>query len=204
MIRKKCKSCGEKVERKFHYCPWCGDSFRKRSEDYGMLGLNDDVDQRKINPLEAIGGPLGGVLSQLSKQLTRELQKMDFGEGSTPKGFEIRFSTKNPQKDPVRKVAKKTTSLVGDKVDQKELERRRKLPIVPAESKVRRLPEGIVYEIDAPGVKSKEDVSISSLEGSLEIKAYSWDVCYLKNIPIQVESLKYTVRSGKVLVQIDN
>lgn len=201
MIKKKCFSCGEKVERKFHYCPWCGQSLKDKKKDYGMLGLDDNFAENPLNSLENMGGPLGGVINQLTRQLSKELEKMDFQEGSMPKGFEIRFATRKPTNNPVKKT---NQNFIGEKVDEKEIERRRKLPMVPAESKIRRLPEGIVYEIETPGVKSRKDVAISNLEGSLEIRAYSKDTCYIKNIPVKASSLKYSVKPGKVVVQIDN
>ncbi len=46
MLKRRCSGCGEKVERKFNYCPWCGIGFKTKNEqeNFGMIGKDDFVD----------------------------------------------------------------------------------------------------------------------------------------------------------------
>jgi hypothetical protein len=89
-----------------------------------------------------------------------------------------------------------------ESVSDREAERRQKLKKVDAVSTIRRLPEGIVYEISTPGVKHKKEVVVSQLEEGIEIKAYSKDKCYIKTIPIKSEILSYKVGDEKVLLKL--
>ena len=51
MLKKKCTACGKKTERKYNYCPYCGDSFKvsKDKEDYGFLGKNDLINENNMS-----------------------------------------------------------------------------------------------------------------------------------------------------------
>ncbi len=206
MLKKKCSSCSKKIERKFKFCPWCGTPTKKvKQEDYGMLGLNDEVlSEETVNPLSLFGGSLGNIFNQLTKQLSKELQNMDMADSTKPRGIEIRFSTGKPVQRVMKQGISNTTSVEEIPIDSAELERRKKLPLVVAVSNVRRLPEGIIYEIDTPGVKSKQDVSILRMENGIELRAFSADKCYIKTIPLKVDIVKYVVRDDKVIIQIKN
>lgn len=206
MFKKKCPSCEKKVDRSFRFCPWCGKPTKQiRKEDYGMLGLDDEVKEQEILGSNSIlGGPLGNMFNQLTKQLSKELQNMNLGNGAKPGGIEIHFSTGKPAQRVIRQEPQGSSEAMEEVLDEEELKRRKVLPVEVAISKIRRLPEGIIYEIDTPGVKSKQDVSILRMENSLEIKAYSLDKCYIKTIPIKVDVVKYVVKDNKVFVQLKN
>jgi hypothetical protein len=205
MLKKRCLSCEKKIERSFRFCPWCGNPTKRiRKEDYGMLGIDDKNEQEMQNPFSLFGGGLGMMVNQLTKQLSKELQNLDSGDGGRSKGIEIRFSTGKPMQRVVRQVPQEVQGMNDEEISEKEEGRRKILPVEVAESRIRRLPEGVVYEISTPGVKTKKDVSITRMENSLEIRAYSKDKCYIKTIPIKVDILKYGVRDDKVFVQIKN
>jgi hypothetical protein len=205
MLKKRCYNCEKKIDRSFRFCPWCGKCVKKiKQEDYGMLGFNDESEPEVQNPLSLFGGGLGMMVNQLTKQLSKELQNLDGGDEGKPKGIEIRFSTGKPIQRVVRQAPQDIQEVDNEEVSEREEKRRKILPVEVAESKIRRLPEGIIYEISAPGVKSKKDISIIRMEDSLEIRAYSKDKCYIKTIPVKVDILKYGVRDDKVFVQIKN
>jgi len=211
MFKKKCHSCKEKVDRKFLYCPWCGVPLKdKRSaqEDYGMLGNNDEVQmQQAVNDMKLPFG-LNGIVNTLMKQIEKEMSNMDNMNGPKPKGFKIQFSTgmpnmqaMNPQ--PVEQT--KTVSSIerfNEKVSEDEQERRAKLKQVPAKSTIRRLPEGLIYEIETPGVTVKKDITLTKLEQSLELKAYTKDKCYVKKLPSKVEILGMAIKGGKIFLRL--
>lgn len=206
MLKKKCSACNEKVSKKFAYCPWCGHSFNKKQteEDYGMLGANDQVAQ-DLNQLKLPFG-MNTIFNTLMKQLEKDLANMENSSNSqgVPRGFKIQISTGNPKMNamPQRKAQVKTFGDVN--LDDFEKARRANLERVDPKSTVRRLPEGIFYEIETPGVKTLKDVLITQLEESLEIKVYTDDKCYVKNIPMKVEILEYQIKPNKVLLKFKN
>ncbi len=199
MFGKRCPSCNERVKKKFNYCPHCsyGLKQRKPTGDFGLLGLGDDI---KL--------PFGfnAIMKPLMKQLEKELGSLDMSElnqnmGQQPKGFKIQISTGKPQNH--QNVGKVEMPVIeNDEVSHRESERRQKLPRVDAKSTIRRLPEGIVYEISTPGVKNQKEVVVSQLEDGIEVRAYSKAKCYTKIIPMKAEILGYKVSDEKVLVKL--
>ncbi|GEM_PF-3241095 len=201
MFKKNCSQCNRKIDKKFRFCPWCGKSTRPiKKEDYGILGIDDNLNKQDVQ-VPFLGGGIGAMFSHLSKQLSKELQNLNLDDGNG--GIEIRFST-GMQPQEVRKAIPKKVSFVEEPIDDEEKERRRKLPSISAKSRLRRLPEGIIYEIEAPGIRSKKEVSIVPLEEGLEVRAFSKSKCYVKTIPIKVNSFKMGIKDGKVIIQIKN
>jgi len=202
MFKKKCPSCAKKIEKKFNFCPYCGVSFKSRSEqeNFGMLGRNDSRGEVR----EEVKLPLGmnKIMNSLVKQLESQLGNMDLGEGQgIPKGVKIRVARGPGMNQVVRKAPEKKVEEVP-RVSDEENERRMGLPKVEGESKVKRLSDTIIYEITAPGVKKKNDVVLTELATGLEIKAYSNDKCYVKFIPLKVEVVEFYVEKEKVVVEL--
>ncbi len=204
MFKKKiCSSCNEKVKDKFNFCPSCGNSFNgtRRSEDFGMLGKNDSMPNIAGDLKLPFG--LGKMVNSLVKQLEQQMNNSNLGENieGAPKGFKIKVSTGMPQMKQVVKEASPEVS-ISDNINPKESERRMKLPRVDAESRVRRLGDRIIYEIETQGVKSKKDVVLTKLATGIEVKAYSKDKCYVRFIPLTVEIVGYFVKQNKVYVEL--
>jgi len=144
-------------------------------------------------------------MNSLIKQLEGQLGNMDMGDGrGMPKGIKIRVA-RGPgpgmNQQVVRQAPEKKVVETPD-ISDKENERRMSLPKVSAESRIKRLGDTIIYEIETPGIKKKDDVVLTELATGLEIKAYSKDKCYVKFIPLKVELISYSVRSEKVFVEI--
>ncbi|MBT3397691.1 hypothetical protein HOA55_03110 [archaeon] len=205
MLKKKCPSCAKKIDRKFGYCPWCGESIKakKEQENFGMLGRDDNVVGKQLSNVGA-GLPLGmgRIVETLVNQLEKQLGNVGESPNGIPKGFKIHVSTGKPQvKQMVQKPVEKEPVLVED-ISEEEAERRAGLPRKDAESRVRRLADSIIYEISTPGVHSKKDVVVTKLEQGLEIRAYSSDKCYVKIIPMTIEVIGYEVRDEKVFLEL--
>lgn len=204
--RLKCRACDRKIKKNFQFCPNCGVSLKgkvRRQEDNGLLGINDLVGDIKM--------PFGlnGIMKNLVKQLDKELGGMDLSNlqgnnGQPNKGFKIQISTGKPQSNNVMPKSSEVPSFEEEfeKISEKEITRRQKLKKVEAVSTIRRLPEGIVYEISTPGVKNRKEVVIAKLEDALEVRAYSKDKCYEKIIPIKAELIGYVVKDEKVLLKL--
>jgi len=201
MLKKKCKSCAKKVERRFNYCPYCGASFKaiKEEEDFGMLGIDDSNDMAQ----EELKLPFGveKMMNSLINQLEKQMGDMSFeNTKGMPKGIKIRIAKGPPMGQMIQKTPKRKIEM--PQISEEEIERRINLPKVDAESKVRRISDTIIYEINTPGVNKKEDVVLTELATGLEIKAYSRNRCYVKFIPLKVEIVKYYVQKEKVFVEL--
>lgn len=212
MFKRKCPSCARKIKKDFSYCPYCGASrrgFGVSDNDFGMLGRNDSGErvQSALNGHDS-GEPelklpfgLNGIMNSLIKQLESQLGNMDLGDGQgMPRGVKIRVARGPQMNQVVRRVPEKKVEI--PKVSDEENERRASLPKVEVESKIKRLGNTIIYEIETPGVKIKGDVVLTELATGLEIKAYSKNKCYVKFIPLKVEVIQYSVEKEKVVVEI--
>jgi hypothetical protein len=87
------------------------------------------------------------------------------------------------------------------KITQEQAETFSKLPREEPSTSVRRLTDRIVYEIDLPGVE-KENVIISKLQNSIEIKAFTKDKAFFKLIPIALPILKSQLSEGKLILEL--
>lgn len=206
MFEKKCPDCGKKIEKKFRFCPFCGSAFKskKDAENYGMLGRDDFVGaEQPVQPKLPFG--LNKIMGSLVKQLNKELSGMgqdDMKAEGMPRGFQIKVSTGNPQIQKIKKQDNEKPQKHVIRISEQEAKRRGKLKRAEAKSTIKRLGDVIIYEISTPGVSSQDQVVISKLEDSLEVKAYSKDKCYYKTIPLKVEILRWGVAEDKVVVEL--
>jgi len=202
MLKRKCPSCAKKIERNFNFCPYCGVSFKARNEqmNFGMLGRNDSSE--KVQEELKLPFGMNKIMNSLIKQIEGQLGNMDFGDGQNmPKGIKIRVA-RRPQMGQVVQKTPERKIIDTPNVSEEENERRTGLPKVEGKSKVRRLGDTIIYEIETPGVTRKGDVVLTELATGLEIKAYSENKCYVKFIPLKVEVVEWFVRDQRVIVEI--
>jgi hypothetical protein len=197
MFKKKCRGCAEKVDKKFNYCPHCGASLKSNNEDSGMLGSNDTGGvQEEIKLPFGVEKIMGGLVKQLEKQIGN--MEVDRKTGM-PKGFKIQIG-RMPMGQAVQNRAPKKMPTVIIPIE--ESKRRAGLDRVNAESRIKRLGDVIIYEIEAPGVMKKEDVVVTELETGIEIRAFAKDKCYVKIIPLKVEILGMHIDKEKVSVEL--
>jgi len=198
MFKRKCRGCAEKVDKKFNYCPHCGASLKvKAEEDFGMLGSSD---LGRVQ--EDLKLPFGveKIMGSLVKQLEKQIGNMDVDKKTgMPKGFKIQIARGPMGQQVVRNKASKRKVV---RVSSEEAERRAGLKRVDAESKVKRLGDVIIYEIEAPGIARKDDVVVTELETGIEIRAFAKDKCYVKIIPLKVEILGMRIDREKVSVEL--
>lgn len=203
MIKRKCKGCAKKIDRQFNFCPWCGSSTKmKKEEDFGLFGKADEKDERPMNQgLTPQNLPFGieKMMKPLIKQLEKELSNINRANESQPRGFNIKIQTGFPQNNAQQKNSRQQKRI--RQISPKEAKRRSKLPRVDTESKVKRLSNKIIYELETPGVSKNEDISISRLEDGYEIKAYSEDKCFTKTIPFRFEILGYQTDGKKTQIE---
>ena len=199
MFKKKCSACAKNINKDFNYCPHCGTSFKANveKESFGMLGREDSFGEIQKGLKLPFG--MGNIVNSLIKQLEQEMNGRVSSDGT--KGFKIKIAMGQPQmKQSIQKGVKNMEEV--SEVSKREVERRASLPKIEVESKVKRLADRIIYEIQAPGVQAKNDVVVAKLASGLEIKGYSKDKCYVKFIPLTVEIIEYYVENGKIFVEL--
>jgi len=208
MLKRKCPGCAKKIEKKFNFCPWCSQSIKshKEKEDFGLLGRTDTIQNTNIPQKNQPELPFG--LDKIMGGLIKQLEKELFGpnkQGGMPKGFNIRIQTGGPNQNQINTQQEAQKEIIEKPIlTEKESTRRQTLPRQEAESKVKRLSDKIIYEINAPGIKNKEDIIITKLEQGFEIKAYTKDTCYTKTIPLQIEIIGYMIKDNKLIVELKN
>ena len=224
--KKNCRKCGKKISDKYDFCPYCGDSLNEKhkEENWGMLGKND------FRPLmDGIKLPTGfnmifnSLMKNLDKQfkdLGREMNKESREQktnkgikkggvsisissfGDRPPEIKVQSSGNMPgfkQKEPKVKKQIKKISLVN--FSKENIKKFSKLPREEPSTNIRRFSDKVIYEIKMPGVKSTKDVSIVSLENSIEIKAIAKDKSYFKLIPIGLPVINYNLSRGKLILE---
>jgi hypothetical protein len=200
MLKKKCSSCDKKASSRFDFCPHCGDPFNgsRDSNEFGLLGDEDSGDVE-----EDVKLPFGmeKMVNSLVKQLEKQMDQGNFANGNVPKGFKIHVSAGKPQNNQVMTEAPRRNPPIQE-ISTKEMDRRNKLPRVEIDSKMKRLADRIIYEMNTPGVESKGDVVLGELATGLEIRAYSKDKCYVKFIPLKVEVIGYYLKDETLFVEL--
>lgn len=203
----KCKFCGNKIEKKYQFCPYCG--------------KNQNDKQEFFQPTFKMGFPFDQLVKHMSKQIESQFKEMDMElgefkmkENQMPKkmkGISISISSSG-NGEPVIKVtnlgqgneqmipeAPKQTP--ARKLSEKEIEAISKLPKADPVTNVRRLTDKIVYEINLPGVK-KEDIILTKLHNSIEIKAFSKEKAFFKLLPISLPIIKSELKEGKLILEL--
>jgi hypothetical protein len=73
---------------------------------------------------------------------------------------------------------------------------------VTPKSKVRRIGDRIIFELNVPGVKSVKDISLIKLEKSVEVHALSPDKMYVKTIPFDLEIQKFDLKKETLTIEL--
>lgn len=217
--RKNCKKCGNKINDKYEFCPHCGNPLNQNfEEDWGMLGKHDFIPStNEINFPMGFNRIFNSLIKNLGKELNKELGTLDKKtrlpeEKIRKSGVSIRISTSG-NKPPEIKI-----DSFGDNQEDKNRRKIKETPIknlpqgnlgkianLPKEepiTDIRRLSNKVIYEIEIPGVKSIEDISIIKLENSIEIKALAKDKVYFKLIPINLPITNYNLSKGKLVLEL--
>ena len=96
----------------------------------------------------------------------------------------------------------KPTNIKVKKMPLEKLERFAKLKRVEPSSKVRRIGNRVIYELEVPGVKDLDDVLINRLENSIEIKALARDKSYSKILNINLPIIRYGLDKGNIFLEL--
>jgi hypothetical protein len=209
MFEKKCGQCGNKIKKEYVFCPSCGSNL-KDTEDYGLLGKEDDI----ISDIN-LGMPFGldkmlnslikRIDSQFVEQIKQEEPKMKrvtsgismnivIGNDGMPKIHVNKFGDEADKVDVVKE--KKSHQL-----SEEQIKKLTALPRVQPKTQVRRFGNKIIYELYTIGVKSEKDIIITKLENSTEIKAIGIDKVYAKTLPVKFPLINYAIEGDFTILE---
>ncbi|MFH1585719.1 MAG: hypothetical protein ABIB79_03045 [archaeon] len=214
--KKSCRRCGNKVNDKYEFCPSCGGPLKENQEEWGMLGRNDfmEMDNIKLpigfntifkSLMKNLNQEFSRLDRDLKEQQPRDIQKKGVSisistVGNMPPRIDVRHFGNQPQQ--VRKIQKKQTKVKPKIISEEKIKKMKGLPREEPVANMKRLGGSVVYEIDMPGVKSIEDISIMNLENSVEIKALGKGKVYQKIIPINLPIMNYNLSKGKLVIEM--
>ena len=208
--RPKCKRCNEKISKKYVFCPHCG------------FSQKDEMGDQFFEPIFKLGFPFNKLFKELESQIERQFQDMDaqMGEESMENpfahGISINIDTTNGQptirinntKDKGKgnakgseKNLKTNDNPIIKKMAENMAEQFSKLPKEEPSTKVRRFNNKLVYEINLPGV-SDDKMSITKLENSIEIKAFSDNKAFFKLIPLSLPVIGSELKEGVLNLEL--
>ncbi len=218
--KKKCQKCGKGIEKSYEFCPYCGKPTKESSpEDFGMLGKGDLEEEENLftNPMfGGIGGNmlnkmLGNAMKMLEKEMKKGVEEQNTQKTNT--NFELFINGKrvNPQNIKVTKrpmvqkpiqIKENQIRETNQRFTKQKTEKFGKLPKKSPLTNVRRFSNKVVYEVLIPGVASIEDISITKLENSIEIRAIAKDKAYEKIIPIALPIISKNLSKGKLTLEL--
>ncbi|MEM7827630.1 MAG: zinc ribbon domain-containing protein, partial [Candidatus Aenigmatarchaeota archaeon] len=159
---KKCKNCGNKVDRKWIFCPYCSSPLKEIKEK----DIFQEVDKE---------------FRQIDKMVEAKIPKFILKPPLKAKGFGITITMDNisPPKINVRTYGE-------PKHHSKYEEKPVRVPKVTEEpeTKIQRIQNKQIITLNLPDVKNLDDIEIRQLQQSIEIKAFAGDKAYFKLIPV--------------------
>jgi hypothetical protein len=225
--KKTCQRCGRKTSKDNSFCPSCGTPLKRgqRKEEFGMLGEDDSFNE--INPFSnSIFGGMGGfgginegfmnkifsnamkMVEEMEREKQRGIKPQNQSSNNFPRtkiklminGKEINLNngireSQNTEKKEVQKTIK------FKKFSEEQIKKFSKLPKKQPKTDLKRIADKISYEIEIPEVDSIEDVSITHLEDSIEMKAIAKDKAYSKSIPINLPIVNYAFSKGLLVLE---
>lgn len=211
-----CVRCGNKLDRAFSYCPFCGAKTEKKSSSW----LDGPLDFSELGTRLPFSSLFRGIEKHLHEfdqaLLPKKTEKTEGKEKPFMRSGGISISISSTGGEPtirvrpfsfgkpmLKEVRAREVSIEPPtkRLSRLQEERLAKLPKAEPSTKVRRLTDRIIYEIDLPGVQEK-DVIISKLQNSIEIKAFTKDKAFFKLIPINLPILKHRLEKGKLILEL--
>ncbi|MCX8159251.1 MAG: zinc ribbon domain-containing protein [Candidatus Pacearchaeota archaeon] len=213
--KNKCKRCDSKISNEFSFCPYCGFSLldkEKELRDFGFLGKNDAIDNEMdlfFKNFSLTDKMINSIINKMMKNLTKELKNFENQDSKNlseaeikqlPNGIKISIGMplQNIKKINDEKTIKKQTQKI---ISQEQIEKLSKLPRAEAKTKIRRLSNKIIYELDTPGISSINDVFVSKLESGYEIKAIGSKKIYVNSIPITLPLKDISIENDKLFIE---
>ncbi len=222
--KKSCPRCGKKTSKKNSYCPACGlplnKNQKKQKEDFGMLGQDDVMDFSQNSLFGGMGANfmnkmLSSTMKMLEKELQKEMQRNSGIDSNQAKNIQnpnmpktkIRLMINGKEVDlggngiKPNKVKEEKPKAKLNSFSEEQAKKFSKLPKKEPKTNLKRIGDKITYEIEIPEVKSIEEISITPLENSIEIKAIGKEKAYSKSIPLNLPIAQYTLSDGLLILE---
>ena len=209
MLNKKCSNCNSKLDKNFEFCPFCGAPRENVSENYGLLGKNDNTMDLQKTPInmnnsfldKIMNAALNNAMKIIDQEIKRETQTKN--KDPINSNFQLYINGKKIPLQQERTIQKKEDKEIVQtkEVSQETIERSYNLPRKQAETKLVRLKDKVMYEIEAPGLKSLQDVLINKLENSFEVKIYTDKAVLIKTLPIKLKLQQYSISKDKLTLE---
>lgn len=222
--KKTCQRCGKKTSKGNSFCPSCGFALGKinNQQDFGMLGKNDSFNELNPfanSPFQGISGSfMNKMISNTMKMLEKEMEKEMRSNSKNPNinnnpnnlprtkirlminGKEVKLN-EGIEKESSKKDKPKQTHFKFKNFSEEQIKKFSKLHKKQPKTELKRIADKIIYEIEIPGVESVEDVSITNLESSIELKALGKEKAYSKSIPINLPIVGYDFSEGLLVLE---
>jgi hypothetical protein len=207
-----CDNCNTKVSNKFSFCPYCGNLLdeENNSGDYGLLGKDDDVSRMPIEDSgfgiadKLIGSLMNGLIKNLDKQFKQADRDFRGAEiKNFPSGIKISIGSA-PVMQQKRQKKEGRTSPFQKQLSEGQIEKMSSLPRTEAKSKMKRMGNKIIYELDTPGIQSIQDIFLSKLESGYEIKAIAEKKVYVNSLQINLPLQKLSFNDNKLFLEFIN
>lgn len=223
--KKTCQRCGRKTSKTNSFCPSCGTPLKKmkNKEEFGMIGENDAMGEFEPLSNSMFGGIGSGFMNKmisntmkmLEKEMEREMRSVNtpnqMRENKNFPRTKIRLMINGKEinlnngmyapEDKEKKEKQRQNQIRFKKFTEEQIKRFSKLPKKEPKTELKRIADKITYEIEMPGVESLEDITITPLEGSIELKAISQDKAYTKSIPITLPITGYNLSEGVFVLE---
>ncbi len=219
MFDKKCPRCYNKIKKNYEFCPFCGDNFKSVNdrEDYGIIGKNDMIDEQVFPNLG--GSMFEKILNQTMRMLEKQMRTMVQNiNQSNQHAKKIPINEMNPNlsvqffvngkkvfpqvEEIIEETNPQTQRVKVSKMPEKKLEMFAKLKKVEPNSKMRRMGQKIIYELEVPGVNDLNDILINRLESSIEVRALAKDKSYSKIINVNLPIIRYGLNNGNLILEL--
>jgi len=213
MFGKKCPHCKNKVKKDFEFCPYCSSSLNSKhdEDDFGFLGKNDSMDNLESQSgfssgdvfLDKVFSSAMKLLEKQMKNLSHELNnpQQPHRNQRIPNNLRMQFFVNGKKVLPEHQPQKAFKKQKPKYIDREKIKQISKLPREEPVSKMKRLSGKVIYEFEVPGVYNLDDIIITPLENSTEIKALSKDKIYSKTINVKLPILRYGLNKGFLFVE---
>lgn len=219
--KKKCPRCTKKCSKDYDFCPYCGailKNLQQEAKEYGMLGKDDDLNEF-LNPEPRLGGFSSSffnkMFSSAMKMLEKEMKELDrkntaSEETAANPNFQLYINGKrielgNPSQ--INAQEKHDENIKVQKVSklpmpsEEIIKSSSKLPRQEAKTKLTRLANKVIYEIESNEAISPERLLINKLEDGYEIKIFGRKSVVYKNLQIKLPLLLYSIQANKIFLE---
>lgn len=209
----KCDNCSSKLNKKFSFCPYCGEEIydEKDPEDFGLLGEDDEIEEAEENFLMPNLGItdkiFSSLMNNLAKTLSSQMRDMNSQQNKTqvksiPNGIRIMIGT-NQSRQPISQQSPQRAPAIQPKkeISEEQIKKMSNLPRTSAKTKVKRLSDKIIYELSVPGIKSQDDIFVSKVESGYEIKAVGEKKIYSNTIPLNLPIKNLSLINSNLIIE---